>query len=178
MKKQLNVKLLAPVFGAIFMLILLFAITPETTQAAPPHGFGQGQGRTGPVLESDYHTAAWERFMFNYHFVSGMDYRFDLGWATFWDGFVPVDVYTVNFRSDAQVSLRPPAYGIFSGNFQTPPSNIFFPTHINPAFYVPFVLGRPSTNPILNPLSRDTATSTQNAHSAPNNGFLPPTSVQ
>ena len=95
--------LIPAVIAALTFVALIFA-TQVNVYAAPQHGFGQGQGRTGPVLENDYHTAAWERFHFNYHFESGMDYRFDLGWPTTWDGFVPVDVYSVNFTAHHSLS--------------------------------------------------------------------------
>ena len=179
MKKQLSIRLLAPVFGAVFMLLLLFAVSTETAYAAPQHSFGQGQGRYGRIVENDFHTAEWERFFFNYIFESGMDYRFDLGWPTTWDGFVPVDVFSVNFRRDANVSLRPPSYGIFSGHFQTPPSNWFFPQPTNPHFHQPQGWGSQTVNPQFDTINTgvNAPAGNQNSHSAPNSGFLPPTSI-
>ena len=179
MKRQLNIKLLALILGAVFMFILLFAFNTKTAYAAPPHSFGLGLGRYGRVVENDYHTAEWERFFFNYHFVSGMNYRYDLGRPTSWDGFVPIDVLTVNFRSDAMVSLRPPAYGIFSGNFQTLPANMFFQQPANPNFHQPSNWGSQTINPVFDTINTgvNAPAGNQNSHSAPNDGFLPPTSI-
>jgi len=81
----------------------------------------------------------WERLNFNYQFRSGMDYRVDLGRPTTFDGIVPIDVFTANVRVDANVALRPPAYGIFSGVLPTPPFSQLFPQPMNPQFSGGFV---------------------------------------
>ncbi|MCL2837628.1 MAG: hypothetical protein FWE04_00965 [Oscillospiraceae bacterium] len=76
----------------------------------------------------------WERLNFNYQFRSGMDYRVDLGRPTTFYGIVPRDVFTANVRVDAQVALRPPSYGIFSGVIPTEPFNPLMPQPLNPHF--------------------------------------------
>ena len=82
-----------------------------------------------------------------YQFTSGQDYRFDLGRPTTFDGFVPVNVHTVNIRRDANVSLRPPGYGVFSGVIPTEPSNRLFPRPVNPHFHRPVEMENPNVIP-------------------------------
>jgi len=115
--------------------------------AAPQHGFGRDPGRIAPINVNDFHTSQWDRFNPNYHFTSGMDYRFDLGRPTTFDNFVPVDVFSVNVRRDANVSLRPPNYGVFSGYVATEQSNRLFPPPINPRFHQPNQLENPNISP-------------------------------
>jgi|GEM_PF-872948 len=115
--------------------LALVAASNVTAYAAPQHGFGRNDGRIAPINENDFHTSQWDRFHNNYQFTSGMDYRFDLGRPTTFDGFVPVDVFTANFRRDAHVSLRPPSYRIFSGNIPTEPANRLFQQPVNPHFH-------------------------------------------
>jgi hypothetical protein len=168
------------------MWIALTFATQVTVHAAPQHGFGRDPGRIQPVLENDFHTAQWDRFQFNYQFTSGTDHRFELGRPTTFNGFVPVDISTVNVRRDSNVSLRPPLYGIFSGHLDTDPSNRFFPQPVNPNFHQPFVLESPNVDPrfdtlqmganaqpIGNPMNMQ-----QNVGSSAGSGeFLPPTSI-
>ena len=113
MERKINRKIFAIVFGTTVLLILMLAM--HSTVHASQH--------RDPAL-----------FNHSYHFTSGMDYRFDLGRPTTFDGFVPVNVFTVNMRRDANVSLRPPGYGIFSGLIPTEPSNRLFPQPANPNF--------------------------------------------
>lgn len=127
--------------------LALMAASQVTVQAAPQHGFGRNDGRIAPINVNDFHTSQWDRFHFSYEFSSGMDYRFDLGRPSTFDGFVPVDVHTANFRRDANVSLRPPRYGIFSGNIPTEPSNRLFPQPVNPNFNRVNQLGNPNIDP-------------------------------
>ena len=117
----------------------------------------------------------------NYQFTSGSDHRFELGRPTQFSGFVPVDVHTANFRRDANVSLRPPGYGIFSGIIPTEPSNRLFPQPTNPNFraaelHSPNIDPRfdtlqhgVNTQPVGNPMNMQ-----QNVSSGE---FLPPTSI-
>jgi len=126
MKKILKInikKILVPIFGAF-----LFGATIATPLlvSAAPHGFGAGQGRTDTININDFSTSVWDRFTFNYQFTSGMNYREDLGRPTTFMGDVRIDPFTVNIRRDANVSLFPPAYGVFSGNVATMPSNLLF----------------------------------------------------
>jgi hypothetical protein len=67
-----------------------------------------------------------QRYNWSYGFESGMNYRYDLGKPTVWNGVVPQDVYTANVRRDANVSYKPP--GPRTGNTITPtdPSNWAF----------------------------------------------------
>ena len=168
-------------FGTLLWLALMLAMS-VTAYAAPQHGFGRGQGRTDTVNENDFHTAAWERFSFNYQFTSGSDHRFELGRPTTWGGFVPVDVHSANIRRDANVSLRPPSYGIFSGHFPTEPSNRFFPQPVNPHFHQPQHLHNPNLNPRFDTLQQGVNVqpigNPINIHQNVSGGeFLPPTSI-
>ena len=133
----IRMKWFAPLMGggiaAIAFLIMMW-VAQADVQAAPQHGFGWGDGRSAPIGENDFHTSAWDRFVFNYQFTSGSDHRFGLGRPSTFSGFVPADVFSVNMRRDAQVSLWPPSYGIFSGRIPTPPVNRLFPQPINPHF--------------------------------------------
>jgi len=192
MTKQRNWKRIIPVIVTMAVFLIIAATQVVTAQAAnPQHGFGQGQGRTDTTNENDYHTAEWERFLFNYQFTSGSDHRFDLGRPTQFNGFVPVDVFTVNMRRDANVSHRPPSYGTFSGNFHTEPTSWFFQQPVNPHFHQPFMNHSTQPDPrfdtlqqgvnfqpVGNPMNIHTtgAPATTNANSN-SNGFLPPTSI-
>ena len=178
MEKRLSTtKWFAPLIGVAVFIILMMA-SAVTVMAAPQHGFGTGQGRTDTVNENDYHTAAWERFWFNYHFVSGSDHRFELGRPTQFNGMVPVDVFTANFRSDAQVALRPPRYGIFSGQFHTPPANWFFQQPVNPNFRV-MEWDNPNIDPRFDTLGQGVnSNSSTGNQGGGNGGFLPPTSIR
>jgi len=173
-------KLLAVIFSAAIFFILLMA-TPTTLHAAPQHGFGRNQGRTDTVNEQDFHTSQWDRFNFNYQFTSGSDHRFEFGRPTTFNGFVPVDVYTVNIRRDAQVSLHPPGYGVFSGFIPTPPVNHLFPQPMNPHFHQPVQLQDPNLSPMFDTLRHGVnAVPVGNPFNMQNvntDEFLPPTSI-
>ena len=178
---------------AIIMFIALMFTSQVTVHANPQHGFGTGQGRTDTVNVNDFHTSAWDRFSFNYQFTSGSDHRFELGRPTTFDGFVPVNVYTVNIRRDAQVALRPPSYGIFSGHIPTDPNNLLFPQPVNPNFWTASQLENPNViprfdtlqmgvnaEPMGNPLNiHNVGTpSVLPSTSFPGEGFLPSTSIR
>ena len=169
-------------YTPVLVLTLLFALTfatQVTAQAAPPHGFGTGQGREDIPNENDYHTAAWERFFFNYIFTSGTDHRYALGRPTSFNGPVPVDVFTANFRSDAMVSLWPPSYGVFSGFIPTDPTSWFFPQPQNPNFAFNMAWDSPDMLTFFDTLQM--GVNSQPNSSSPNNSgqgqFLPPTSI-
>jgi len=176
-----NRKFVIVSFVTLLWLLLMLA-TSVTVYAAPQHGFGTGQGRTDTVNENDFHTAAWDRFSFNYQFTSGSDHRFELGRPTTFNGFVPVDVHTVNIRRDANVSLRPPSYGIFSGHFPTEPSNRFFPQPVNPHFHQPMHMHSPNLDPRFDTLQQGVNAqpigNPMNMHQNVSGGeFLPSTSI-
>ena len=98
----------------------------------------------------------WERFQQNYHFTSA---EADLGRATTFEGFVLTDVFTANIRNDANVALRPPGYGTFSGEIPTEPFTWLFPQPRTLDYWYNFgVIQLP-----MLPLQTD--------------GFLPPTSL-
>jgi len=191
MTKKHNPKRIIPVIVAVAVFLILAAVQSITTQAAPQHGFGAGQGRQDTINENDYHTAAWDRFSHNYQFTSGSDHRFDLGRPTQFNGFVPVDVFSVNMRRDANVSFRPPSYGTFSGHFPTEPTSRFFPQPVNPNFHQPFMIQSTQLDPrfdtmqqgvnfqpVGNPMNIHTtgAPAVTNATTS-SSGFLPPTSI-
>jgi len=177
-----NRKLVIISFGTLLWLALMLAMS-VSVYAAPQHGFGRDQGRIDTVNENDFHTSQWDRFSFNYQFTSGSDHRFELGRPTTFNGFVPVDVHSVNIRRDTNVSLRPPAYGIFSGHIPTAPSNHLFPQPVNPHFHQPFQLQDPNLNPRFDTLQHGVNAqpigNPMNMHQnvSTGGGFLPPTSV-
>jgi len=136
LRKQLKRKHKLIVLGAIVALMLILRIS---AYAVSPHGGFSPADMQSPVNTSGVHAPVWERFEFSYYFTSGMDYRYDLGRPTTFDGFVPANVYTANIRRDAMVSLRPPAYGVFSGVIQTEQVSFFFPQPVNPNHWRPTV---------------------------------------
>lgn len=77
MLTRYGIKLLAPIIAAIAVVVVML-MNCTTAQAAPQHGFGTGDGRTAPITINDFHTAAWDRFIFNYRFESGSNHRFEL----------------------------------------------------------------------------------------------------
>ena len=181
-KKQ---KKLIPVVVTVATILAMTIIQAVSAQAAPAHGFGQGAGRPAPVNENDFHTVAWDRFSHNYQFNSGSDHRFELGRHTQFDGTVPVDVFTVNIRRDANVSLQPPRQRIFSGQFPTDPTSRFFTQPVSPHFHQPNMIHSTWLDPRFdtvqqgvnhqpqgNPLNIHT---TGGGHGS--GGFLPPTSI-
>jgi len=179
MEKRINRKFTLIIFGVAVWLVLMLA-TGISAHASPQHRFGQDPGRIGPITENDHHTSQWARFHFNYHFTSGMNYRYDLGRPTTFDSFVPVDVFTVNVRRDANVSFRPPSYGIFSGEFATDPSNRFFSQPVNPNFRFfelenPNVMARYDT--LLMGVNAPHLGNPINMHNVGTPGTLPHTSI-
>ena len=182
MSKHINFKKhIISVIAAITLLLLLMAVQSVTAHAAPQHGFGTGQGRIDTVNLNDHHTAAWDRFSHNYQFTSGPDHRFELGRPTTFSGFVPVDVFTVNIRRDANVSLRPPNYGTFNGNFHSDPTSRFFPQPVNPNFHQPFTIDSTTIDPRLDTLQQGVnhrpAGNPMDIHNVGSGEFLPPTSI-
>jgi len=179
-EKRLNIKYFVPVFGAVIFVVLMMTGS-MTVHAAPQHGFGHGQGRNGIVNVNDFHTNSWDRFTFNYQFTSGSDHRFELGRPTTFNGFVPIDVHTSNFRRDAQVSLLPPRYGVFSGHVPTAPSNNLFPQPVNPNFGHPTHLHSPNLNPRFDTLQQGVnsqpISNQMNVQNVGVGEFLPPTSI-
>jgi hypothetical protein len=186
MKNQMNPcgarKWYAPVFKIAFVLCIAMMLSaPLTAYAAPQYRFGAGEGRTDSVNANDYHTAAWERFLFNYYITSGMDYRFELGRPTTFLSVVPIDVYSVNIRRDANASFQPPSYGIFSGFIPTNQVNIFFPQSVNPALWKAWELENPNVIPVFDTqhlgVNAPTVGNPVNLQNVGGGGFLPPTSI-
>ena len=177
MEKRAQTNFLAPIFGVVIFALLMILSSPITAQAAPQHGFGTNPGRIDTVNENDFHTSQWDRFSFNYRFTSGTDHRFALGRPTTFNGFVPRDISTVNIRRDANVSLRPPQYGIFSGQFQTAPSSHFFTQPVNPHFHQAVILDDPNVNPQFDTLQQGSNAQPIASQSTGRGGFLPPTSI-
>jgi hypothetical protein len=183
MAKKRNWKRIIPVIVTIAVFLILAATQATTAYAAPQHGFGRDPGRIDSINENDFHTSQWERFSFNYQFVSGADHRFELGRPTTFNGFVPADVFTVNVRRDANVTMRPPSYGIFSGFIPTDPASRFFPQPINPNFHQPFMIESTALDPRFDTLQQGVnAQPIGNPMNVQQNtttgGFLPPTSIQ
>lgn len=181
MTRQHNIRRFAPIMAAIVWIVLMLAIQ-VTVYAAPQHGFGQGQGRNGAINENDFHTAAWDRFHFNYHFISGSNHAYELGRSTSFHGFVPVDVFSVNMRRDANVSMLPPSYGVFSGHVPTDPSNRLFQQPVNPNFHQPFMLESPNLHTTFDTLQMGVNAqpigNPMNMHQNVTTGsFLPHTSI-
>jgi len=181
MLKQRRFRFIPLVFGAVLLFMLVLAMQ-VTVNAAPQHGFGRDPGRRiAPININDHHTSQWDRFHQNYHFTSGMDYRFDLGRPTTFDSFVPVDVFSVNVRRDANVSLRPPSYGVFSGYVATDPSNRLFPQPVNPRFHQPNQLESSVVNPRFDTLqmgaNADPIGNPMNMFNVGEPGALPSTSI-
>ena len=168
-------------FTAAVMVAFLLVLMPMTIYAAPPYGFGAGQGRTQPIIENDFHTAAWDRFSFNYEFTSGADHRFELGRPTTWNGNVPTDIFSANIRRDRHVSFVPPSYGVFSGHISTFPRNDFFPQPVHPAFWQPIELNNPNVIPSFDTLRMGVNAPSHgnpiNIHHVGQQTFLPPTSL-
>ena len=170
---------------AIIITAILFGVafaSTVTVSAAPQHSFGTGQGRYGTITENDHHTPEWARFSFNYQFTSGSDHRFELGRPTTFNGVMPIDPHSVNMRRDAQVSLVPPSYGIFSGVIATAPANRLFPQPVNPHFHQPNHWHDSNLIPAFDTLQQGVnAPSLGNPMnvqtSAGDGGFLPPTSI-
>lgn len=92
MQKQPNRSKMTAVIAAALLTASMMFAAQLSASAAPHHGFGTGQGRTGAVNVNDFHTASWDRFSFNYRFASGFDHRVSLGRPTTFNGFVPADV--------------------------------------------------------------------------------------
>lgn len=122
------------VMTSVFMILVSYNAVYANAESAPYYGFGTTNGRTDTININDYHTNSWERFVFNYLFESGGNYRYDLRQPTTYTGTVPNDVYTVNVRRDKNVTFKPPSYGVFSGNVATTQTNYLFEIPLDPAF--------------------------------------------
>ena len=183
MTKQKNWKQIIPVIVAVAVFLIIAATQAVSAYAAPQHGFGRDPGRIDTVNENDFHTSQWDRFHYNYQFTSGNDHRFELGRPTTFNGFVPVDVFSVNMRRDANVSLRPPRYGVFSGFIPTEPSSRFFPQPVNPNFHQPFMIESTALDPRFDTLqqgiNQQPLGNPMNVQQNVTTGeFLPPTSIR
>jgi hypothetical protein len=180
MEKKVMVKLISAVLAAALWIVIIFAAR-VTVQAAPAYGFGADQGRTDTVNINDYHTSQWDRFNYNYEFSSGIEYRYDLGKPNVYEGYAPADVYSVNVRRDANISLFPPGYGIFSGFIPTAPSNQLFPRPVNPSYWGSYELQNPNIIPRYDTMqigvNAQPAGNPMNMYNVGQTGTLPNTSV-
>ena len=114
-------------FLSTFLLITAVFTAPFssiTAAAAPQYGYGAVPSRTDTVNVNDFSTNDWDRFWENYQFSSGPDYTSVLGRPTATDA-VSTDTSKANIRRNKDVAFIPPAYGVFSGVFDTEPSNIY-----------------------------------------------------
>ena len=182
MAKQPNRNKLIHAMAAVMLAALMMFAAQLSVNAAPQHGFGTDQGCTGAVNANDFHTASWERFSFQYRFTSGASHSVTLGRPTTFHGFVPVDAFTVNIRRDANVSLRPPSYGIFSAQLPTTPANPLFAQPVNPSFSIPVEVLTPIAAPrvetVQQSVSSQPVSNTPSSFAPPpSGGFLPPTSI-
>ena len=160
-------------------------VSPMTAYAS--QSFNPPPARTQPAPEQ-------QRFNWYYEFESGMDYRFDLGRPTTFNGVVPQDVFTANVRRDANVSYRPP--GPRTGNtiIPTDPSNWAFTQQQNHlhqnGFWNPVWHQDTNAMPMFdtmqhginaapqgNTMGFQTNVQTGGASQGGSGGFLPPTSI-
>ena len=186
-KYRKKLKHLIIAMTGVFTILISSSVVYADAGSAPYYGFGTTNGRTDTINVNDYHTNSWEPFIFNYLFESGGNYRYDLGQPTTYTGTVPNDVYSVNIRRDKNVTFKPPTYGVFSGNMQTPQSNYLFEIPLDPTF-ANFLTQSFQADPTLEPRF-DTLMQGVNAQAMGNQmniynvggadflGFLPPTSV-
>ena len=186
--KKIKSKLMM-MFGLCVLAVGMVFASPITAYAS--QAFNPPPVRNQPAPEQ-------RRFNWEYEFESGMDYRFDLGRPTTFNGVVPQDVMTANVRRDANVSHRPP--GARTGNTIAPtdPSNWAF-TQFQPnqnqiyvnGFWNPvehqntnalphFDLQQHGVNasPQGNPMGAQTNVQTSGASQGGGGGFLPPTSIR
>ena len=175
--------------GLGLLAVCMMMASPITVRAN--QSFNPPPARTQPAPEQ-------MRFNWAFEFESGMDYRFDLGRPTTFNGVVPQDVMTANVRRDANVSHRPP--GARTGNTIAPtdPSNWAFTQfhpnqnqmHIN-GFWNPVELQNTNALPRFdtqqhgvnaspqgNQMGIQTNVQTSGASQGGNGGFLPPTSIR
>jgi len=164
----------------------LMLVSPITAYASQP---------INPPIPRSQPAPEQQRFNWFYEFESGMDYRFDLGRPTTWNGVVPQDVFTANVRRDANVSFQPP--GPRTGNTITPtdPSNWAFTRQHNQlhqnGFWNPVELHNPNalphfdlmqhgvnSHPQGNPIGIQTNVQTSGASQGGSGGFLPPTTIR
>jgi len=110
MKKQVN-----KVLVALLLSVATVPLLAVTVFARP--------------LENDFHTRTDERFIHNYRFSSGPDYRDALGRPTQTD-LLPFNPSQTNARRDAGASFNPPPQGFGNGVFATDINN-FFATQSN-----------------------------------------------
>lgn len=106
----------------LFISLVLAQFGTFTTYAAQNTGYGTAQGRTDVVNVNDYSNNSWDRFERNYQFESGVDYKDELGKPT-QTNIVPKNTENQNVRNNKDVTFIPPAYGVFSGEFDRERTN-------------------------------------------------------
>jgi len=132
-------------------------------------------GRPNAINLNDFHTDIWDRFVFNYTFTSGPDFRHVLGSPTYVSASqVRRDPAGMNVRRDKNVAYTPLPYGIFSAIVDTYISNPYFASWVNEQGGLPFVLENPHRIPYF-----DTLMLGINMFniSQEQESFLPPTSI-
>jgi len=149
--RKLFLKFAAPIIGA-FLLFAIPTTVLANAGAAPYYGFGTTNGRTDTVNINDYHTNSWDRFIFNYIFHSGGNFRYELGQPTTFTGHVMPDLYTANIRRDKNVTFSPPRYGVFSGNVETSQTNYLFEIPVTTAFWDAVFQANPDVIPVFDTL--------------------------
>jgi hypothetical protein len=171
--------------GLGVLTAMLFLVSPINVFA--------NQSFTPPPARSQP-ASVQQRFNWAYEFENEIDFRFDLGRPTTWNGVVTQDVFTANVRRDANTSLIPP--GPRAGNTITPtdPSNWAFWRQQNQlrqnGFWNPVELQNTNVmprfdlqqhgvnaNPQGNPMGIQTNVQTGGASQNGSGGFLPPTSI-
>ena len=175
-------------FGLSALSAGIIMLSPMTAYAS--QSFNPPPARTQPSPQG-------QRFDWVYDFESGMNFRFDLGRPTTFNGVVPQDVMTANVRRDANVSHRPPTPRTGNTIAPTDPSNWAFARHNNSqnqlrvnGFWSPMEHQNPNTLPRFdmaqrganmqpqgNPIGIHTNVQTSGASQGGSSGFLPPTSI-
>jgi len=161
---------------------LMFGVFTTQTEAGTgfvPNSFSQNSPFSVTASTHDM-------FSFNYNFTSGSDWRTDLGHPTTFNGAVDINVFNANVRSDKNVALLPPQYGVFSGEFMTMPTNSFFSRPVNPNFWLVNLPqspdGLPAFDTLLQGINSQQSVLGQQGQISINPsgtaGFLPPTSIQ
>ena len=162
-----NKKKIIPVIVTAVVFIILALWQSSSAYAAVPQDRGNTSHNTD-ILGS-----------FNYQFSSGADHRHELGRPTTFSGFVPVDISSVNMRRDANVSLRPPQYGVFSGHIPSAPVSRLFPqpTHLNAVtLNDPNIIAHFDT--LLQGINAPPTGNPMNIQNVSAGEFLPPTSIR
>jgi len=143
------------------------------------HGLN-APGRPNSIGINDHHTNVWQRFTFNYNFVSGPDFGHVFGSSTQVSaGQVRQNPAWQNVRTDRNVAQAPLPYGVFSAIVATYNANPFFATWVNERGGLPFVLDNPNILAQFDTLGHGINAPWQSPgfSNMEQGGFLPPTSI-